>query len=254
LRASEDDLHGVVAVEGFGDGAEAFGAPGLALGGAGLGDEDGDGAGLVDSLLGQERLGGVGVVGRGEDLRLDEVGVGLERGDERGAVAEGFDDAEVVGDLAEAVVEGERGGGELWDDRVAGAEVAAAERRGEDDAAALVAGGLEDGEGFADEGAGGAEGLDRAGEAGERAGRGDEGFKARVVAEDFEGEAAGGGGDAGSGDGRVDRGDERGRVDRRAKGEGVLQEEEVADRGERRWGGGEGAFELGQRGEGGEFG
>ena len=39
------------------------------------------------------------------------VGVGLELVEEGGAVAEGFEDAEVVGDLAEARVEVEVGGG-----------------------------------------------------------------------------------------------------------------------------------------------
>ena len=66
------------AVQGFGYGAEAVFAPGLALRGAGLGDEDGDGLGLVDSLLGEELVRSGDVVRGGEDLRLDERGVGLE--------------------------------------------------------------------------------------------------------------------------------------------------------------------------------
>jgi hypothetical protein len=44
-------------------------------------------------------------------LRLDEVGVGLELFEEGGAVAESFEDAEVVGDLREARVEVEVRGG-----------------------------------------------------------------------------------------------------------------------------------------------
>jgi hypothetical protein len=56
--SGEDDLHGVVAVEGFGYGAETVFAPGFALGGAGLGDEDGDGFGLVDSLFAEEEMRG----------------------------------------------------------------------------------------------------------------------------------------------------------------------------------------------------
>ncbi len=55
--AGEDDLHLVVAVEGFGHCAEAVFGPGLALRGAGLGDEDGDGLRLIDSLLVQELMG-----------------------------------------------------------------------------------------------------------------------------------------------------------------------------------------------------
>jgi len=101
----------VGAVQGFGYGAEAVFAPGLALGGAGLGDEDGDGFGLVDSLLVEELAGGRDVVCGGEDLGLDEAGVGLELIEECGAVAEDFDDAEVVGDLGEARVEVEVSGG-----------------------------------------------------------------------------------------------------------------------------------------------
>jgi len=109
--AGEDDLHVVGAVQGFGYGAEAVFAPGLALGGAGLGDEDGDGFGLVDSLLVEELAGGRDGVCGGEDLGLDEAGVGLELIEECGAVAEDFDDAEVVGDLGEARVEVEVSGG-----------------------------------------------------------------------------------------------------------------------------------------------
>jgi hypothetical protein len=45
-------------VEGFGYGAETVFAPGFALGGAGLGDEDGDGFGLVDSLFAEEEMRG----------------------------------------------------------------------------------------------------------------------------------------------------------------------------------------------------
>jgi hypothetical protein len=52
----------VRAAEGFGYGAEAVFAPGFALGGAGLGDEDGDGLGLVDSLLAEELVGGGDVI------------------------------------------------------------------------------------------------------------------------------------------------------------------------------------------------
>jgi hypothetical protein len=55
-------LHAVGAVEGFRYSAEAVFAPGFALGGAGLGDEDGDGLGLVDSLLAEELVGGGGVL------------------------------------------------------------------------------------------------------------------------------------------------------------------------------------------------
>ncbi len=103
--SGEDDLHVVVAMKGFGYGAETVFAPGLALGWAGLGDEDGDGLGLVDSLLAQEEMRCGDVVGRGEDLRFEERGVGVELFEERGAVAEGFEDAEVVGDLADAWIE-----------------------------------------------------------------------------------------------------------------------------------------------------
>jgi hypothetical protein len=46
----------VGAVQGFGYGAEAVFAPGFALRGAGLGDEDGDGFRLVDSLLAEELM------------------------------------------------------------------------------------------------------------------------------------------------------------------------------------------------------
>jgi len=46
-------------------------------------------------------------------LRFDEAWVGLELIEERGAVAEGFEDAQVVGDLGEARIEVEVGGGEL---------------------------------------------------------------------------------------------------------------------------------------------
>ena len=99
------------AVKGFGYRAEAVFAPGFALGGAGLGDEDGDGFGLVDSLLCQETVRGDDVACGGEDLRLDEVGVGLKLVEERGAMAEEFQDAEVVGDLGEARVEVEMRGG-----------------------------------------------------------------------------------------------------------------------------------------------
>jgi hypothetical protein len=44
-------------------------------------------------------------------LRLEEAGVGLELVEEGGAVAEEFEDAEVVGNLREAGVEVEVGGG-----------------------------------------------------------------------------------------------------------------------------------------------
>ena len=98
-------------MQGFGYGAEAVFAPGLALRGAGLGDEDGDGFGLVDSLLAEELTRGGEVVGRGEDLRFEERGILLELVEECGAVAEGFEDAEVVGDLREARVEVEMRGG-----------------------------------------------------------------------------------------------------------------------------------------------
>lgn len=99
------------AAEGFGYGAEAVFTPGLALGGAGLGDEDGDGFGLVDSLFGEEAVRGGEVVLVKEDLGFDERRVGLELFEESGAVAEEFEEAEVVGDLREARVEVEMGGG-----------------------------------------------------------------------------------------------------------------------------------------------
>jgi len=91
--AGEDDLHVVGTVQGFGHGAEAIFAPRLALRGAGLGDEDGDGFRLVDSLLAEELVRGGDVVCGWEDLGFDEVGVGLELVEESGTVAEGFEDA-----------------------------------------------------------------------------------------------------------------------------------------------------------------
>ena len=179
-------------------------------------------------------------------MGFEEVGVGLELVEECGAVAEEFEEAEVVGDLREARVEVQVGGGELGHEREAGAGGSAGEQRGEDDAGALVAGGEEDGVALAAEGLGAAEGVGRGEEFAERGRRGDEGFEAGVVAEDFEGEAAGGGGDARAGDGRVDGGDEGRGVDGRAEGEGVLQEEEVADVGEVGLAGVEHALEDGE--------
>ena len=85
-------------------------------------------------------------------------------------MTEGFDDAEVVGDLADVavgvvggVVEDEGGGRELRDYGEADADVDAAEDCGEGDAGALVAQGLEGGEGFACEDVGTAEGSNGCG-------------------------------------------------------------------------------------------
>jgi hypothetical protein len=74
-------------VQGFGYRSEAVFAPGFALRGAGLGDEDGDGFGLVDSLLAEELVRGVDVVFGWEDLGFDQRRVGLKLVEESGAVA-----------------------------------------------------------------------------------------------------------------------------------------------------------------------
>ena len=65
-------------------------------------------------------------------MRLDEAGVGLELVEQGGAVAQSFDDAKVVGDLREARVEVEVGGGEFGEERKAYAGGCASEERGEE--------------------------------------------------------------------------------------------------------------------------
>ena len=67
--------------------------------------------------------------------------------------------------------------------------------------------------------------------------------------QDVEGEAAGGGFNVRAGDGGVERGDDGRRVDGCAEREGVLEEEEVADLGERWWSGGGEALQRGECGE-----
>jgi len=128
--------------------------------------------------------------------------------------------------------------------------VASAEHGGGGDATAFVTGGLENGEGFAAEEVGVAEGTDGAAEVMERAGRGDEAFESWIVLEDAEGEAVGCGEDARAGNGRVQGRDERRGVDGRAERGWILQQEEVAEAGERRRRWGEGALECGECGEG----
>jgi hypothetical protein len=178
-------------VKGFGDGAEAVFAPGLALGGAGLGDEDGDGVGLIDSLLVEETMCGGDVFCCGEDLRLEESGVGLKLFEECGTVTECFKDAKVVGDLADAGVVVEIVAGKLGDDREADAVGGAAEHSSKGDAEALVASGEEDGVALAAEGVCFAEGARGGENFAKRAWCGNETLEAGVVAQDVEGEAAG---------------------------------------------------------------
>ena len=182
-------------------------------------------------------------------MRLDEVGVGGLGVAEGLAVAEGFDDAEVAGDAGDGLAEDEGRGAELRERGEADAGVKAGEHGSEADGGAVVAGGLEDGEGLAVEEAGAAEAEDGTAEVFERVRGGDEALEAGVVLQDFEGEAAGGGFDAGSGDSGVERRDDGRRVDGCAEREGVLEEEEVADLGER-WRRGVGkALQRGERAE-----
>lgn len=192
-------------------------------------DKDRDGQGRVDALCGEQGLGLEQMLWRRKYLGFDQAGIGGEREGQRCAMAERVEDAEVVGDLAEAWVEMKRRSAEALQDGEADAGVGPAEQSGEGEARTLVAEGLEKGVGLVVEELRGTEGFDGSGKIAQGAGRGYEPLETGIVAEDVQGEAAGDGSDACSRNGGVESGNQWGRMDRRAQSLGMLKQDKVAN-------------------------
>jgi hypothetical protein len=172
---------------------------------------------------------------------------------QRLAVAQSFDEAEVVGDLADARIIGERRGGEFRSNREADARVHAAAQRGDGDTRALIAGCLQSGEGFAGEELRGTERTDRRAHIGDRTWGFDQPVEVGVAAQNLQRKAARCDSDVRVWKDCAQRGEQRRGVNGSAERKRILQQHEVAQAGERGLLVREGAFQRGERGDGSRF-